>query len=99
KRSFLWPTTAILPSLEALDGDQFWYTEGILSFMGYHVGQYGVIASHRQDILDYVFHEQLPRVNNGEYMRSWGTPKSSSRLRKMAESLAAFARNAKRNRI
>jgi len=63
-----------LPSSEALGGDQFWYTEGILSFMGYRVRQYGVIASHRQEILDYVFHEQLPRVNNGEYMRSWGAP-------------------------
>jgi hypothetical protein len=97
KESFLWPSTAVLPSSRALSGDQFWYSEGILSFMGYRVGYNGVPASNRRDILDYVYHEAVPRVNSSVYMTSWGSPKSSRRLQKMAESLAAFARNAKRN--
>jgi hypothetical protein len=97
QQSFLWPSTAVLPSSHALGGDQFWYSDGLLSFMGYRVGQNGVPASHRRDILDYVYHEAIPRVNSTEYMNSWSVPKSSGRLRKMAESIAAFTRNAKRN--
>jgi hypothetical protein len=96
-RFFHWPSTAVLPSSQALDGDQFWYSEGLLSFMGYRVGQNGVPASHRRDILDYIYHENIPQVNSAEYMRGWGVPKSRKRLKKTADSLAAFTRMARRN--
>jgi hypothetical protein len=97
QRFFHWPSTAVLPSSRALAGDQFWYSEGLLSFMGYRVGHNGVPASHRRDILDYIYHETVPRVHSAEYMRSWGIPKSRDRLKKMADSIAAFTRNARRN--
>ncbi len=97
KRFFHWPSSAVLPSSQALSGDQFWYSEGLLSFMGYRVGNNGVPASHRRDILDYIYHEEIPQVNSAEYMREWGVPKSRRRLQKAAESIAAFTRNARRN--
>ena len=96
EESFLWPDTGILPSSEALSGDQFWYQDGLLSFMGYRVGSNGVSAGNRRDILDYIYCQQIPRVNNAGYMEQWGTAQSSPRLQKMADCLAAFARNAKR---
>ena len=93
---FLWPETAVLPSSEALERDQFWYSRGLLSFMGYRVGQQGISPTDRHDILDYVYSKQIPRVNSAEYMNSWGDPRTRPRLQKLAESLAAFTRNAKR---
>ena len=39
---------------------------------------------------------QLPPVVSPAYVAEWGAPESSMRLRKMAESIAAFARNLKR---
>ncbi len=99
KESFIWPSTAIMPSGEALDGDQFWYKEGILSFMGYRVGFSGVPSGNRRDILDFVYNEMLPRVNSHEYMAQWSSPKTGRRLRKMANTIAALSRNAKRNQF
>lgn len=98
EQSFHWPSTAVLPSSQALADDQFWYTQGLLSFMGYHVGLKGVRDENRRDILDYVYSGKLPRVNSEDYMVEWGEPTTCQRLRKIAESLAAFARNAKRNK-
>jgi hypothetical protein len=97
RESFIWPDTSVIPSRRALKGDQFWYTKGILSFMGYKVGYAGVPPSHRRDILDYVYSEDLPRVNSPDYMKEWATPRSRQRLKKLANTLASLTRNAKRN--
>jgi hypothetical protein len=43
---------------------------GVLSFMGYRVGQRGLPASKRQAILSTVFNSTLPPINSAEYMRS-----------------------------
>ena len=96
KEFFLWPTTAILPSSQALSGEQFWYQRGLLSFMGYHVGCNGASAAQRRDVLDFVYNEEVPQVQNAEYMRQWGQPKTGARLEKMAGCLASFTRNARR---
>ena len=69
---------------------------GLLSCMGYHVGQKGQPRRVRRQMLLQVFSHELPPLNSSGYMDEWCTPRSAGRLRKIAESLAAFARNAKR---
>lgn len=94
---FLWPTTEIGQSRGATRGIAF-RGEGMLSYLEYRVGKtYGLSSVERQAILERVFKGKLPAVFDPTYMAEWGAPKSALRLRKMAESLAAFVRNAKRN--
>lgn len=69
----------------------------MLGFLGYHVGkEYGIPCGARQELLLRIFFMQLPPVVSPAYVAGWGAPESSMRLRKMAESIAAFARNLKR---
>lgn len=42
--------------------------------MGYAVGQNGAYRNKRQQVLDYVFNEQVPKVQSLEYMAEWGAP-------------------------
>lgn len=71
--------------------------DGMLSYLEYHVGKTADIpAAVRHSILARVFEGKLPRVFPLDYMRQWGEPKTSARLRKMAESIASFTRSAKR---
>jgi len=93
-----WPSHAKQSRSVALKSDCYWYKDGLLSFMGYHVGESSSLSSdERRRILDYVLTERIPNVNDPAYMAQWGEPGASRRLRKMAESLAHFARSAKRN--
>ena len=66
--------------------------------MGYAVGQLGAYRTRRRQVLDYVFNEKVPKVQSYEYMAGWGEPGSAKRLQKLANSLATFARNARRRR-
>ena len=66
--------------------------------MGYAVGQLGAYRTRRRQVLDYVFNEKIPKVQCYDYMAEWGDPSSAKRLQKLANSLATFARNAKRRR-
>ena len=93
---FKWPNTDAPASRHGFTGEAYWYEEGLLSFVGYRVGRAGESRQIRQDILDCVFHNELPRVSSREYMSEWHEPKTPERLKKMAETLAAFARNFKR---
>lgn len=93
-----WPPQALQSRSVALKADCYWYEYGVLSFMGYHVGESSSLsAEQRRRILDYVFSERIPNVNDPAYMAQWGDPGSAKRLRKMADSLATFARSAKLN--
>lgn len=95
--AFKWPTTDAPAGANGFTGDHFWYQEGLLSFVGYRVGKtHGVPRIKRQQILDCVIFNTLPRVNSQEYMDEWGHPRTAQRLRKLAEALASFTRNAKR---
>lgn len=96
--SFLWPSTHSGPSSVALDQEQFQHSQGLLSYLGYRVGQNGGLRSERQHILDYVYNEPVPNVISPAYMAEWGAARTGIRLRKTAESIAAFTRNAKRRR-
>jgi hypothetical protein len=96
---FRWPSTAVVAdSQKALSSNFFDFEEGLLKFMGYAVGQNGCYRTRRREILDYVFHETLPRVQSTEYMQEWGTNGSSIRLQKIANCIASFVRAAKRRK-
>jgi len=96
---FDWPSTDAPASTSGFCGNHWSYKDGLLSFVGYRVGRNGLDKQNRQRILDCVFHNDLPQVDSVEYMRQWDEPKSAARLQKMAESLAAFTRNAKRKAL
>lgn len=92
------------PSIQADLGDRSqrfdtWNQEGVLKYMGYEVGRTKGLADHsRREILDAVFSSVLPPVNSPDYVKKWGLPGSAPRLERLANELARFARNAKRNR-
>ena len=90
-----WPTTTAASGDGFMDADE-WPRAGMLSFLGYHVGVNGLRADDRRKILDSAYAGRLPNVNDAQYMQGWGAPASSARLRKIAESIAAFCRNHRR---
>jgi hypothetical protein len=49
-------------------------------------------------MLDQIFQSQIPPVFPSVYLNEWGQPRSVKRLKKMAETIAALTRNAKRRR-
>lgn len=95
---FKWPST----EAPGGDGQLFahgWPEEGLLGFMGYHVGYTnGVATPIRRELLIRVFAGQLPPFDSPSYMREWAQPGTALRLKKMADEIATFTRNAKRNR-
>lgn len=94
---FLWPSTDAPASKIGYTGIHYEYKEGLLTYVGYHVGISGVAEPMRRKILDCVFYLLLPKVVSDAYMDEWGDPNTPARLKKTAECIAAFIRNAKRN--
>jgi hypothetical protein len=92
---FRWPSTSAIGGDGNLAGSG-WPRTGLLSYLGYHVGTSGLPTHERRKILDLAYTDNLPTVNNPIYMANWGLPRSGPRLQKIAESLAAFCRNRKR---
>lgn len=93
---FPWPTT-VSPKGKRRLSSIAWRQHGMLSFLGYHVGEIQPTRrSKRQRILEYVFECHLPPLNDRAYYLEWGSPSTSRRLQKLANTLAAFTRNAKR---
>jgi len=93
---FVWSTTTANPGSQNLPSDVFKYEEGLLSHYGYKVGMNGLSESERWEILDTVFLRPLLKMDNAAYLSEWGEPRSAKRLQKLAESISAFTRNAKR---
>lgn len=93
---FAWPSTHAAEGNGQLSSDHFLTKQGLLSTLGYQVGTNGLPPDHRRAILDAAFQQPLPALSNAAYLAEWGAPKSAQRLQKLAESIAAFARNAKR---
>jgi hypothetical protein len=93
---FKWPRTDAAGgdgSLSSYD----WPSEGLLMMMQYTVNQNDDLPVElRQAILTRVFEGSLPPLISRAYMNEWGMPFSAKRLQKMANSIASFARNAKR---
>jgi hypothetical protein len=95
---FRWPDTAVVPGAETGTPSDIgdWPALGLLKYMGYSVGENGLSVMRRQEILENVFEASLPNVQSREYMAQWGIPGSSQRLKKLANTIASFARNARR---
>lgn len=95
-KGFSWPSTVAIRGSGTLPKIG-WHKQGLLSYMGYTVGEKAKPAKKRQEILDEVFKMvELPKVNSQQYLEEWSTAESGKRLSKMAHSIACFARNAKR---
>lgn len=93
---FPWPTTIASPGAKRLKGVD-WRDHGMLSLLGYHVGEtQPTLEDMRRCILKYVFECHLPPLDDPVYYLKWGMPLTAQRLEKLANSLAAFTRNAKR---
>lgn len=93
---FAWPSTDAPGGDGAINSLQ-WMQEGVLGFLEYHAGKGADLSSPtRQGILKRVFEGTIPPAFPKAYLDQWGDPGTAGRLRKIAESLAAFARNAKR---
>ena len=96
---FLREETLTRPSTDATLGDKSLDLrsspeEGVLLALGYHVGQtHPVSAAVRQQILRHIVEGELPPIRSHDYMRDWGAPGTADRLKKLAETLAALARN------
>ncbi|MCG2842381.1 hypothetical protein L6Q21_15490 [Sandaracinobacter sp. RS1-74] len=94
---FRWPSTKAGSGAGSSSID--YREQGLLKFMGYQVGAVDGESSHtRQQILDAVFTSDLPPVNDINYMKAWGDSRSPQRLKRLAEELARFSRNAKSKR-
>jgi len=93
---FIWPTTVANIGSQSLPSDAFKHEEGLLRNYGYKVGIHGLNQSERLEILNSIFLRPLTLMDNREYLNEWGEPKTARRLQKLAESIAAFTRNAKR---
>ncbi len=96
EQGFQWPTTDAPGGSGDLEPE--WPSAGLLSYLDYHVGTNGLPRPERREILDAVYCGDLPPVNSSTYMAEWGKPRTAARLQKLAESIAAFARNTKRRR-
>ena len=97
---FDWPHTRIVPGrsiMGTVNSDPAsWPSVGLLKYLGYSVGANGVSRSKRQIILRDAFIHSVPNVQSLDYMAGWGLPSSNTRLLKLANSIASFAKNAKR---
>lgn len=96
RTSFAWPSTEAPPGFGRVDDPDEWPAVGILRHLGYQVGQNGLLTRRRREILDSAYGKDLPHFGSSTYMMEWSAPRTARRLQKLAESLAAFARNAKR---
>lgn len=95
---FIWPKTTANSSSRNLSIDSFQHG-GILSYYGYKVGINGLPEKERRKILDAIFSQPLIDIDNMAYLSKWGEPNSPERLRKMANSIAAFIRLTKRRKV
>lgn len=91
---FAWPST----DAEIGDGRlaaQF-QPVGLLGALGYRVGEDGLGAVDREKTLDSAYVSPVSKQLAPAYREECGEPRSAKRLKKMADSIASFARNAKR---
>jgi hypothetical protein len=93
---FPWPSTSASPGVRKLKRVD-WPAHGMLSFLGYHVGEMQPTPQvMRWHILEFAFECHLPPLNGRDYYSEWGAPLTAQRLNKTVNTLAALARNAKR---
>ena len=92
---FVWPKTTATKGNQTLSSQVFRHEEGLLRRCGYRVGANGLPEHQRRWILDDIYLRPLPSMENRAYLCEWGEPQTAQRLRKLANTIAAFTRNAK----
>ncbi len=95
---FRWPETVVSHGNGTMEKVKM-HPDGMLAHLGYHVGRTkGEPSTYRQFTLRRIFERALPAAFDKAHMDEWGPEGSSHRLRKMAECIANFTKNAKRKR-
>jgi hypothetical protein len=96
---FHWPSTEILKEARcgppiSIDAED----SGVLSMLGYNARIDGPSGAKRRQTLDLLFSgaSPIPSTLPPSYIAEWGGAKSAARLRKIAYSIASFARQQKR---
>lgn len=95
---FRWPSTTADRGQQTLADGVFEIDIGLLRTLGYRVGVEGLGETRRRDLLEDVYTQPLAILRGHPQEAQWGQPTSSRRLHKLANVVAAFARNAKRRR-
>jgi len=92
---FDWPSTqvSLWSGNEELVAD--WPEKGLLGSLNYKVGRSGLLTNERRKILTRAFVDNVPKELPVSYTKDWGIPESQQRLKKIANSIAAFCRIAK----
>jgi hypothetical protein len=95
----VWPQWTLLDSATAggQAGEVNWPKLGVLGMLGYQVGEKGKSRAVRRGIPARAYEEDLPPLLPASQLWEWGAPSTAKRLRKLAESIASFARNAMAN--
>jgi len=94
---FPWPDTIVSFGGPGADLELDLPETGWLGHLGYSVCAGGCGKRERHRTLDRAFTEPLPsRGFKPKYVEEWGRPGSAKRLEKLARTLAALCRNAKR---
>ncbi len=94
--SFRWVSTKANKGTGKLQ-IKHWDKTGLLSAVGYETGMNGLNEKLRSDILDSVYHYEIPTNFKFADSAKWGKPLTGARLKKLADCLASFTRNEKRN--
>lgn len=95
---FRWPTTLVSEMMGASAVSVGCPPSGMLAAFDYHVGKtHGLTSAARRQILCFLFEDRLPLIYDTSYTAEWGRPATATRLQKLAETMAALVRNAKRN--
>lgn len=96
--SFHWVSTKVGFGFEKLDTSG-WNRNNLLSKLGYKTGKYNsdCDTKTRRKILYKAYEEDIPKKIASSFgdIKNWGEPNSSTRLRKMAESIALEVRSKK----
>ncbi|OCH02945.1 hypothetical protein [Aliivibrio fischeri] len=93
---FKWPSTLAYESSGNIP-EVDWPQVGMLKGVGYSVGAKGLPTTERRELLSNVMSQQLPYVTSYAYRREWGEPNTTARLKKLANTIASFAKNSKRS--
>ncbi len=68
---------------------------GLLSVVGYKVGNEGEKTSIRRKLLDFIMSENLPPVGSPAYLAEWGEKMSKDRYRKLHRVIRVLASSSK----
>jgi hypothetical protein len=94
---FPWPTTEVLPATRVGPGISSPMAPiGVLKLSGYAVGKAGLPLANRRPILINIYTSDLSVRLSANELAEWGRPATAERLQKLANTLAALARNLKR---